>query len=555
MQFPRPYLKVYEQAGLDWDINIEPRALHSLLFKSAQKYPEKTALIFYGHKIPYGHLAASVKRTASMLYELGIRKGDRISVMLPNCPDFVIAYYAILSLGGIVVNTNPMYVEREIEHQLNDSDSVMIITLYDLYPRVKTIRQNTSLKKVMLTGFKGRPGTMPDDCFWFPDSYAEDRPPVPPVEIDPLEDLAVLQYTGGTTGISKGAMLTHYNLYANSQQTDHFFVGNEKKQLTLTALPLFHVYGMSSCMNLAMAAGTTLILVPQFIPEEIAQIITEYKPTFFPGVPTMFIALLNCPQFKDAENVMVYNSGGAPMPVEVLHQYDKKLAGSESVMGEGYGLSESSPTTHCNPIFGDTKHGSIGVPFPATDAAVMDLETGKPVPFGQVGELAIKGPQVMKGYWNLPEETAVALRDGWLFTGDMAKMDEDGYFYIVDRKKDMIIASGYNIYPREIEEVLFEHTKVQEAVVIGVPHSYRGETVKAFLVLKEGQTATEAEIVTFCKDKLAPYKVPKQVEFRNEIPKTAVGKLLRRKLVEEERLKREQFEMEKQAGPASEKEE
>jgi long-chain acyl-CoA synthetase len=537
MDFPRPYLKVYQDGGVEWDIKIEPRSLHSLLFDSAKKYPEKTALIFYGHKITFAQLAGAVKRTASVLHELGLRKGDRVAVMLPNCPDFVIAYYAILSLGGIVVNTNPMYVEREIEHQVNDSGSRMIITLYDLYFRVKNVRNNTPLEKVMLTGFTGKPGDMPDDTLWFPDFYAQDRPPVPEAEIDPLEDLAVLQYTGGTTGVSKGAMLTHYNLYANSQQTDHFFVGEEKKQLTLAVLPFFHVYGMTSCMNLAMAAGTTLILVPRFVPEEIAKIISEYKPTFFPGVPTMFIALLNCPEFKDYSNVMVYNSGGAPMPVDVILKYDKLLEGTGSDIGEGYGLSESSPTTHCNPLFGVKKPGSIGIPFPATDAAVVDPGTGKFLPPGQVGELVIRGPQVMKGYWNMPEQTAQTLKDGWLYTGDMARMDEDGYFYIVDRKKDMIIASGYNIYPREIEEVLFEHPKVQEAVVAGVPHAYRGETVKAYIVLKQGETATEEEIIAYCKEKLAPYKVPKLIEFRNELPKSAVGKLLRRKLVEEEKQK------------------
>lgn len=541
MNYPRPYLKVYENGGVNWDLEIEPKSLHSLLFSSAQKYPEKTALIFYGHKILYAQLAVCVKRAASVFYELGLRKGDRVAVMLPNCPDFVISYYAILNLGGIVVNTNPMYVEREIEHQVNDSGSKMIITLQDLYFRIKNIRGNTSLEKVLLTGFTGRPEATPDDTLWFPDFYSQDKPPAPEVEINPTEDLAVLQYTGGTTGISKGAMLTHYNLYSNSMQTDHFFIGEEKKQLTLTVLPLFHVYGMTSCMNLAMAAGTTLILVPRFVPEEVAKIIAEYKPTFFPGVPTMFIALKNCPEFKNPHDVMVYNSGGAPMPVDVLLQYEKMLEGSESQVGEGYGLSESSPTTHCNPIFAVGKPGSVGIPFPATDAAVVDIDTGsKFLPPGEVGELVIRGPQVMKGYWNMPDQSAKTLRNGWLYTGDMARMDEDGYFYIVDRKKDMIIASGFNIYPREIEEVLFEHPKVQEAVVAGVPDAYRGETVKAYIVLKEGKNAAAEEMIAYCREKLAPYKVPKMVEFRQELPKSAVGKLLRRKLVEEERAKLEQ---------------
>ncbi|MFZ5590719.1 MAG: AMP-binding protein, partial [Bacillota bacterium] len=293
MDFPRPYLKIYQDAGVEWDLKIEPRTLQSLLFESARKHPAKTALIFYGHQISYAQLAGAVQRAASVLYEMGLRKGDRLALMLPNCPDFIIAYYAVLSLGGIVVNTNPMYVEREIEHQVNDSGARMIITLQDLYFRVKNIRPHTPLEKVMLTGFSGKPASLPDDTLWFPDFYAQDRPAPPAVEINPVEDIALLQYTGGTTGVSKGAMLTHYNLYANSQQTDHFFIGEERKQLTLGVLPFFHVYGMSSCMNLAIAAGSTLILVPRFLPEEIAKIIREYKPTYFPGVPTMFIALMN----------------------------------------------------------------------------------------------------------------------------------------------------------------------------------------------------------------------------------------------------------------------
>ncbi|MCL6610852.1 MAG: long-chain fatty acid--CoA ligase [Peptococcaceae bacterium] len=538
MDFPRPYLKVYESGGVDWDVKIDPKPLHTLVFESAKKFPDKTALIFYGHKITFAQLAGCVTRAASVFHDLGLKKGDRVSIMLPNCPDFVIAYYAVLSLGGIVVNTNPMYVEREIEHQVNDSGSRMILVYADIYPRVKNVRANTPLEKVILTGFAGKPETMPDDTLWFPDFYAADRKPAPPVEIDPLEDLAVLQYTGGTTGVSKGAMLTHANLYSNAMQTNYFFIGEEKKELILTVLPLFHVYGMSSCMNLAMASGKTIILVPRFVPEEICKIISEYKPTFFPGVPTMFVAIRNHPAFKDPHNVMVYNSGAAPLPVDVWQSYNKLFEGSNTVMSEGYGLSEASPTTHCNPIFGETKVGSIGIPFPLTDAAVVDAETGTRVmPVGEVGELIIRGPQVMKGYWNMPDQSAKTLRNGWLYTGDMARMDGDGYFYIVDRKKDMILAGGYNIYPREVEEVLFTHPKVQEAVVAGIPDAYRGETVKAYVVLKEGETATEQEIIDYCREKMAAFKAPKTVEFRKELPKSAVGKLLRRILVEEEKKK------------------
>lgn len=539
MDFPRPYVNFYKSSGVDWDIKIEPKPLHTLVFESAAKFPDKTAMIFYGNKVNYAQLAGCVVRAASVFHELGLKKGDRVSLLLPNCPDFVIAYYAILSLGGIVVNTNPMYVEREIEHQVNDSGSTMIVAYSDLYPRVKNIRDNTPLKKVIITGFMGKPEKMPDDTLWFPDFYSAHRDPAPAVEINPMEDLAVLQYTGGTTGVSKGAMLTHANLYSNSMQTNYFFVGEEKKELILTVLPLFHVYGMSCCMNLAVAAGKTIILVPRFVPEEICQIISEQKPTFFPGVPTMFVALRHHPAFKDAHNVMVYNSGAAPLPVEVWHSYNQLFEGTETVMGEGYGLSEASPVTHSNPVFTDVKKpGSIGLPYPATEAAIVDVETGTRVmPVGEVGELIIKGPQVMKGYWNMPDQTEKTLRNGWLYTGDMGRMDEDGYFYIVDRKKDMILAGGYNIYPREVEEVLFTHPKIQEAVVAGVPDAYRGETVKAYVVLKEGQIATEKEIVDYCRERMAPFKAPKAVEFRQELPKSAVGKLLRRMLVDEEKKK------------------
>ncbi|MEW6273519.1 MAG: long-chain fatty acid--CoA ligase [Bacillota bacterium] len=540
MSYPRPWVAVYEKGGVPFNISFEKISLPALLARTVSKFPEKTAMIFFGRETPYQQLGACVERLASALYDLGVRKGDRVALMLPNCPDFVISYYAILRLGAIVVNTNPMYVEREIEHQVNDSQSKMIITLIDLYPRVKNVSAKTPLEKVLLTGFAGKP-ELPEGTPWLPDLYLSERGPAPAVEIDPEQDIAVLQYTGGTTGVPKAAALTHFNLYANTTQVNHFFRGDENKRLILSVLPFFHVYGMTCCMNLAIAAGTTMILVPRFVPAEIAKIISQYRPTFFPGVPTMFLALLNCPDFEDFSTVMVYSSGAAPLPQEVFNGYAKKLAGTASLLAEGYGLSEASPVTHSNPVFGENKPGSIGIPYPDTECKIMDAETGtRVVPVGEIGELVIKGPQVMKGYWNRPEETAKALRDGWLYTGDLARMDEDGYFYIVDRKKDLIIAGGYNIYPREVEEVLFTHPKVLEAVVAGVPDPYRGETVKAYIVLREGESATEEEIIEFCRERLAAYKVPRRVEFRKELPKSAVGKLLRRVLVAEELKKKEQ---------------
>lgn len=542
MDFPKPYLRIYETGGVAWEINVEPRSMYELLYDSAQRVPDGTAIIFYDRKISYKQLLERVNKAAAAFYELGLRKGDRIALMLPNCPDFVIAYYAIMRLGGIVVNTNPMYVEREIEYQLNDSGAGMIITLDDLYLRVKNVQDNTSLQTIILTGFKGKPAQMPGDALWLPDLYAADRPAPPEVEIDPVNDVALFQYTGGTTGVPKAAMLTHFNLYANTCQANQFNAGRGFNHRVLGVQPLFHVAGMTNCMNIPVVAGTTTMLLPKFVPTEVARAISDFQPTFFPVVPTMIVALLNHPElqnFKDFDKVGLYKSGAAPIPLEVFNRMQAKLEGSESVINEGYGLSETSPVVISYPNF-DTrdKRGSVGIPYPGTHAAVVDIETGtRALPPGEVGELIVKGPQVMKGYWNRPEDTRRALRDGWLYTGDMAWMDEDGYFYIVDRKKDLIIAGGYNIYPREVEEVLFKHPQVQEAVVAGVPHEYRGETVKAYIVLKAGASATEDEMITYCKQNLAPYKVPKIVEFRSELPKTSVGKLLKRKLVDEEKQK------------------
>jgi len=542
LDFTKPYLDIYKAGGVAWDIRVEPKTLHSLLFDSAKNNPDNTAIIFYDRKITYGQLAGCVKRVASALYELGLRKGDRVSLMLPNCPDFVISYYAILSMGGVVVNTNPMYVEREIEYQVNDSGSKMIITLADLYFRIKNIRPNTGLEKVILTSLGGKSGEMPDDTLWLPDLYAGDLPEAPQADIDPVEDIALLQYTGGTTGVPKAAMLTHFNLYANVCQSDHFFSGGSWKQRIIGVLPFFHVAGMTSCMNICIAAGTTMIPVAKFLPADVAGIISKYEPTFFNGVPTMYTALLNSPELKDFNDygkVPFYKSGSGPIPDELMQAMKAKLEGTNSIINEGYGLSEASPTViSCPPFDLKYRRGSIGIPYPGTHAAVVDMETGdRPLPPGEVGELIIMGPQVMKGYWNRPDETKKALRNGWLYTGDMARMDEDGYFYIVDRKKDIIIAGGYNIYPREVEEVIYQHPKVQETIVAGIPHQYRGETVKAYIVLKQGHSATEEEIIAFCKERLAPYKVPKLFEFRLELPKTSVGKLLKRRLVDEEKEK------------------
>jgi long-chain acyl-CoA synthetase len=371
------------------------------------------------------------------------------------------------------------------------------------------------------------------------EEFLQEASPVADEPVDPAQDVAVFQYTGGTTGRSKGAMLTHFNLVANVQQI-HAHASQEpltEGDKILTVIPLFHVYGMTCAMNLGILTGTNVILLPRFEPLEVLQTIQRHRPTYFPGVPTMYVALNAYPGAEQygIDAIRICNSGSAPLPIELIQSFEKKTGAR---MYEGYGLSEASPTTHSTPRHGVKKAGSIGIPLPSTEARIVDLETGtRTMPIGEAGELVIRGPQVMKGYWNMPEETALALRDGWLYTGDIARMDEDGYFYIIDRKKDLIIAGGYNVYPREIEEVLYTHPAVLEAVVVGVPDAYRGESVKAFIVLKPGASATAEEIEQFCRQNLAAYKIPRQIEFRDSLPKTAVGKILRRVLAEEARRK------------------
>lgn len=519
------------------EISIPTTSLPDMLEKITAEHPEKNALSFYGKKVTYQELQTAVDRFAAALQKNGFHKGDRVAIMLPNCPQYVIAYYGTLAAGGIVTQVNPMLIEREIEHILNDSGAKIMVVFDALLPRIKGVQSSTCLEQIVVVSLQpSQEDFSPDKKF---ESYlAEGNGPVMPVEIDAAQDVAVFQYTGGTTGRSKGAMLTHQNILSNVIQSYEFFrdsieIGNEKY---LTVIPLFHVFGMTACMNLAIFTANESIMLPRFDLEEVLNTIKHEQPTIFPGVPTMYVAITNHPNAEDygIDSIAICNSGSAPMPVELLREFERKTG---SVILEGYGLSETSPTTHCNPAFADRKPGSVGIGLPSTDYKVVDIATGTvEVPHGELGEVIIKGPQVMKGYWNMPDETAHALRDGWLFTGDIARMDNDGFLTIVDRKKDMIIASGYNIYPRDIEEILYEHPSVQEAVVIGVPDPYRGEAVKAIVVLKEQKSADEMELIAFCKNNMAAYKVPNSVEFRNELPKTSVGKILRRALREEQQL-------------------
>ncbi len=533
-----PWFKHYPE-GVRRSLDYPDVTMNFYLEESARKYPSKPVTIFYGRETTYAEMAHYVDRLAAALRRMGVSKGDRVALMLPNCPHYVISYYAIIKLGAIVVQVNPMYTTKELDYLLADSGAETIILLDAFYPRLEAAERRAQMRNVIGVILGQPQAELGEGVHVFEEVVKLNNPdPAVGKDVGP-DDVAVLQYTGGTTGVAKGAMLTHRNLVANALQITEWSrpmleVGEER---ILTVLPLFHSYGMTCCMNVGMVVGATLILLPKFEPEEVVNTIKQYKPTLFHGVPTMYVAVNSFPNVKDygISSIKGCMSGAAPLPVEVQREFEAITGGT---LVEGYGLSEATPVTHCNPLEGTRKVGSIGVPMPDTICKVMDVETGeREMPVGEIGELVIKGPQVMKGYWNMPEETARALRDGWLYTGDIVRMDEDGFFYVVDRKKDMIIAGGFNIYPREVEEALYEHPKVLEAAVVGVPDEYRGETVKAYVVLKEGEEASAEEIIEHCRRNLAAYKVPRLVEFRDELPKTTVGKILRRVLAEEEKEK------------------
>ncbi|CAK8580665.1 AMP-binding protein [Priestia megaterium] len=536
-------------------LHYEQKNLAQLFEEAVQKDPKKSAIYFLGKKMTFSQLHQDSLKLSSYLIELGLKRGDRVAIMLPNCPQAVISFYAVLLAGGVVVQTNPLYTERELEYQLNDSEATMIIALDLLYPRVVKMKALTKIKHVVITSIQ--------DYLPFPKNIIypfiqrkqqkisvdvshtetthlfkriinESSPAVCNAEGISDEDIAILQYTGGTTGFPKGVMLTHKNLVANATMCSHWLYrcryGEEK---VLGIIPFFHVYGLTTVLVLSVLQNYEMVLLPKFDAKTTLKTIHKQQPTLFPGAPTIYIALLNHPDLAkyNLSSIDSCMSGSAPLPVEVQEQFEK-LTGGKLV--EGYGLTETSPVTHANFLWKERIPGSIGVPWPDTDAKILSFETGKEAAVSEVGEIAVKGPQVMKGYWKQPEETEAVMRDGWLLTGDVGYMDDKGYFYVVDRKKDIIIAGGYNIYPREVEEVLYEHEKIQEAVVVGVPDPYRGETVKAYIVLKNGVRCTEEELNEFSRKYLAAYKVPRLYEFRNELPKTAVGKILRRALIDEE---------------------
>ncbi len=542
----KPWLKAYPKE-VPPALTYEETALYNLLENAALRHGDVTATIFYGAKLTYRELHEQARRLATGLINLGVKKGDRVAIMLPNCPQAVVAYYGTLMAGAVVVQVNPMYMPRELKHQISDSGARVMIALDLTFPKVSQLDVPhvvyTSMPEYMpiptkwVAPLKLKPPKIPYTHGRMRWSDLLQNPPLEkPVRLDPTEDLALLQYTGATTGLAKGCMLTHRNLVANVKQTESWLYRAKRGRdlVIMASLPFFHVYGMTTIMNLGVHLGGTLVLQPKFEPKETLKLIQKYRPSIFPGAPTMYVAINHLPSARDykLDSIDACISGAAPLPVEVQTTFEQ-LTGGRLV--EGYGLTEASPVTHANPIWERRKEGSIGVPWPDTECRIVDPETGDEVPPGEVGELLVRGPQVMKGYWNRPDASAVTLRDGWLHTGDMARMDEEGYFYIADRKNDMIIAGGYNIYPREVEEVLYLHRGIKEAAVVGVPDEYRGETVKAFIVPKDGYTLDAAEVKEFCRQNLAAYKVPRLVEFRTELPKSLVGKVLRRVLLEEEK--------------------
>ena len=545
----RPWLEHYDY-WVRSHVNYPRRPLHEILRLTAVEVPEQRATAFLGAHLTFGEIREQADKLAAALAALGVAQHDRVGIMLPNCPQYVVAAFAVLRLGAVVVNVNPLYTPREVAVVGKDSGARVLLTLDVLAPVTLAVKEQTGIEHVIVTSVMeysaaGVPCPPVEGAQRLADLLAGvGEVDLPAVEIAP-EDVAVLQYTGGTTGVPKGAMLTHYNIFANVIQTGCWGHSELRRgeDSYLLVIPYFHIYGFTVGMMEGVWRGAQQVLIPKYDVEMLLNAIRDYRPTFFPAVPTIYISLLNHPQAKEygLDRIRNFNSGSAPLPVEVIEQFERLTGGT---LKEGYGLSEASPVTHTTPALSRRKPGSIGLPLPDTDIRVVDLETGESeVPVGQEGELCIAGPQVMKGYWNRADETAIALRADaagrtWLYTGDVARMDEDGFTYIVQRKKDMVIVSGFNVYPSEVEGVLYAHPSVLEAAVIGVPDKYRGEAVKAFVVLKQGAAATPEELIEHCKLGLAEFKVPTRIELREGLPKTAVGKILHRVLREEEQQER-----------------
>jgi long-chain acyl-CoA synthetase len=543
----KPWYKSYPE-GVSPSVKYKEMTVSDALSRSAGDFPDKNALIFLGSRMSYGKLEELVNRFSNALLALGVRPGDRVAMLMPNMPQIVIASYAAWRIGAVVVMNNPLYTNDELMHQMNDAGASVLVTLDLLAPRMIELKPKTGIRTIIVTHIR--------DYLPFPKKQllpvlARDKHrKIPPREgvhewsgligrypaanpgIDVAFDgIACLQYTGGTTGVSKGAIHTHRNLSGNIQQlTTALPMFERGKSTVLGAIPFFHVFGLTCAMNFSIWMGWTDVLIPRPEPLAMLQAIDKYGVQIMAAVPTLYIGMLNHAKIGsyDISSLIACVSGAGPLPMDVQQQF---IANTGQKILEGYGLTEATAVVTINPYGGVIKPGTIGIPLPGTDVRIVDIETGtKELPAGESGEIIVRGANVMQGYYNRPEETAATIRDGWLFTGDIGKMDEQGYVSIVDRKKDLIIASGYNIYPRDIDEVLFEHPKIMEACAIGVPDAYRGETVKAFIVLKPGETLTEEEVIDYCKSRLAVYKVPKLIEFIDTLPKSPVGKILRKEL-------------------------
>jgi long-chain acyl-CoA synthetase len=550
----QPFLNKYPE-GVSWQFDVPAQPVPAILDRAVSRWPDGHMTDFLGKRLTYREVNDLVNRAAKGLQDLGVTKGTKVGLFLPNCPYHIIFYYAILRAGGTVVNYNPLYVEKELVHQIEDSHTDIIVTLdiKVLFEKMQLMLAETRLKHIIVCRMADALGGIKK--LLFPIARRKDLAKIQygsdvvkyadvisnsgaytRVDIDPEEDVAVLQYTGGTTGVPKGAMLTHANLYLNTAQTDAWFAYREDNggEKTLAILPFFHVYGMTAIMNFGIWRGAELILLPRFEIDNVVDVIDKQKLSLMAGVPTMYSALLHHPKSRDIDwsSFQFFSSGGAPLPVETLRAF-QELTGRQ--ICEGYGLTETSPVACAIPETGVYKAASIGLPVPGTLVEIVDMDDpSKLMPQGEKGELTISGPQVMKGYWGRPEATAESIHNGRLLTGDIGYQDEDGYTFIVDRKKEMIIASGYNVYPRHVEEAIYEHPAVEEVAVVGLPDEYRGQTVKAYIKLKDGAELTDSKLEEFLKDRLSPIQVPKIVEFRGELPKSAIGKILKKELLEEE---------------------
>jgi long-chain acyl-CoA synthetase len=562
----RPWLKHYDP-GVPRTLVYPAVPLHQFLTDAAARHPRATATIFgavVGHRLieaslTYAELDRLADRFAAGLQSLGVRKGDRVALLLPNCPQFVIAFYGALRAGAVVVPCNPLYTAPELRRQLADSGAETLVALSRLHSVARAARDGTRIRNLILTNIKeyyppvlralftlarerreGHRTTVdPASGEHFFADVLRERAAARPVDVNP-NDTAILQYTGGTTGVPKAAMLSHRALVANVLQSRSWnSTLEEAHEHGVDVMPLFHVYGLTVIMGVSVATATAMVLIPRFDLEHVLLAIQRHRPRSFAGAPRIYVAAASAPDLAryDLRSVEVFQSGSAPLPIEIQTRFEQLARGGRVL--EGYGLTEAAPVTHSTPRKGQRKLGSIGVPIPDVDAKIVDLESGtRDLPVGETGELVVRGPNLMDGYYGRPEETALALRDGWLYTGDVARMDEDGYFYIVDRKKELIIVSGYNVYPREVEEALYAHPAVLEAAAIGVPDDVRGEAVKAFVVLRPGAAATAEELRTHCASSLARFKIPAEIEFRSDLPKSMVGKVLRRALADEERASR-----------------